>query len=177
MHSVLVSEIPGHGGVISFTLVRNRCHSETFTTGALRHRVAALAAIGVTALAAGCAAEVQPTATGLVTAASAYWSDLSLRTAPSLSAAYGYLDPSLQLQCPEPAWRKAAGKATSFSDVQVSDPIVSSDEGRVSVTVTYLVVGFMERDPDLPTATVSSSWRWESSSWRVVSSASCATTP
>jgi len=111
-----------------------------------------------------------------MTAASAYWTDLSLRTVPSLSAAYGYLDPSQQLRCPEPAWQRAAGKATSFSDVQVSDPIISSDDGRISVKVTYLVVGFMQRDPDLPTGTYSSNWRWESSSWRVVSPG-CASTP
>jgi hypothetical protein len=134
----------------------------------------------MTAIAAGCGeshgSAPKPTATALVTAARTYWSDLSLRTAPDVSAAYGYLDASEQARCSESAWQTAADHATSFSDVQLSDARVSSDDGQVSVTVTYLVVGFMERDPDLPTSTISTRWRWESSSWRVVSPVSCSST-
>jgi hypothetical protein len=73
-------------------------------------------------------------------------------------------------------WQTAAEHATSFSDVQVFGARVTSDGGQIDVTVTYFVVGFMERDPDLPTATYSTRWRWESSSWRVISPVSCSPT-
>lgn len=106
--------------------------------------------------------------------ARAYWTDLSLRTQDALAAAHDYLSRSEQAQCPESRWERDAIATSRFSDVQVSDPHVTLDRGSVRVTVTYLVVGFMDRDPDLPTATYTTLWQWDGSRWCIVSPIMCA---
>ena len=136
-------------------------------------RVSLLALIPVATLAAGCGSAMYPTSASLTTAASTYWTDLSLHTAGSLSAAYDYLESAERAHCPVTDWQRA-GNSNRFSDVQVSETHVTSDDGSAMVTITYLVVGFMDRDPDLPTATFSTHWRWEGSTWHIESPVSCA---
>lgn len=125
------------------------------------------------ALAAGCGAGSGPTSAALVASARSYWTDLSFRTSGSLGAAYGYLTSQEQARCPENTWEAPANNTNRFSDVQVSDPRVNSDSGSIRVTVTYLVVGFMERDPDLPTSTYTTEWQWGGTQWRIVSPVGC----
>jgi hypothetical protein len=137
----------------------------------MRVRLFGVVLIGL--LVAGCGSTVTPTSAGLVSAARSYWTDLSLRTNASLRDAYGYLDISDQTNCPETTFQRATRATTQFADAQISDARVASDDGVVLVTVTYLIVGFMDRDPDLPTATVATHWQWDGSRWRFVSPVSC----
>jgi len=125
------------------------------------------------ALAAGCGEASSPTSAALVTSARTYWTDLSLHTAGGLGDAYGYLNRQEQARCPEPVWDRVANNANRFSDVEVSDPRVDGDGGSVRVTVTYLVVGFMARNPDLPTSTYTTEWQWDGSHWRIVRPVGC----
>jgi hypothetical protein len=127
----------------------------------------------IAALTAGCASGRDPSSDALVASARSYWIDISLRTTQSLNAAYVYLDDQLKARCPEPLFDRSASNTNRFSDVQVSDPRVERDSGSIHVTVTYLVVGFMERDPDLPTSTYTSNWQWDGSQWRIVSPVGC----
>src|SRR6202021_3545800 len=82
-------------------------------------------------LAAGCDSGAKPTSAGLVTSARTYWTDLSLRTDGTLAAAYGYLSPNEQTHCSEHEWQRGFNTTNRFSDVQVSDPEVTRDGGRV----------------------------------------------
>ena len=83
------------------------------------------------------------------------------------------MDPAEQTECPEPTFESATNATSQFADVQISDARVASNDGVVRVTVTYLIVGFMDRDPDLPTATVTTHWQWDGSRWRFVSPVAC----
>lgn len=129
----------------------------------------------VAAVTAGCTSSPAPTSHELVTSARSYWIDVSLRTSASLGAAYNYLDDRDKARCPESLFARSAFDTSRFSDVQISDPRLDSDSASVHVTVTYLVVGFMERDPDLPTSTYTSDWQWDGSRWRIVSPVGCIT--
>ena len=51
---------------------------------------------------------------------------------------------------------------------------MTRDGGSIRVTITYLVVGFMDRDPDLPTATYATRWQWDGVRWNIVSPVTCA---
>ena len=124
-------------------------------------------------VAAGCTSSTAPTSNELVTSARSYWTDVSLRTSASLSVAYAYLDDRDKSRCAESLFARSAGETSRFSDVQISDPRLDSDSASVHVTVTYLAVGFMEHDPDLPTSTYTSDWLWDGSRMRIVSPVGC----
>ena len=127
----------------------------------------------IAAITASCSSSLVPTSHELLAAARSYWTDVSLRTAESMDAAYVYLDDRDKVSCSEGLFERSADDTSRFSDVQISDPVVDHDTGSVRVTVTYLVVGFMERDPDLPTSTYASDWQWDGSRWRIVSPVGC----
>ncbi len=144
------------------------------TAGIARSGVFAILSLGT--IATACASTTPPTTASLTTATHNYWTDLALRTTGSVADAYGYLDASEKAHCPESVWQKAANNTNRFSTVEVSGAHVTSNDGSALVTVTYLVVNFMARDPDLPTATFATHWRWEGSGWHIESPVTCTTT-